>query len=255
MAGRVFFKQGARHPSRHAHCFEVPANLRPALERLTEKHIPRQEFLFLARAIAIARADNEIQTKERATRKDTLAQLKAMLRLKDDDGLLHALRGCDRMTYEAVQQAQIDAISDALWRDGVFVDAGGVEHRIAPSMELGAERVPPYLPMGFEGVRNAVAAALKSLEADEVREEAAPDLHLVTLRTAVKAWAKLKPDAELLPKIMEAVERQANSPQWRKDGGAFIPHPASWLHGRRWEDADGGGETAEIGGIGRRMFA
>jgi hypothetical protein len=77
----------------------------------------------------------------------------------------------------------------------------------------------------------------------------------VAKQAAMKAWTKLKPNAELVAKIMAAVERQAESPQWRKDGGAFIPHPASWLHGRRWEDADGGGETAEIGGIGRRMFA
>ena len=45
------------------------------------------------------------------------------------------------------------------------------------------ERVPPYLPMGFDGLRNAIADALKSIEADEVREEPDPDLCLATHRT------------------------------------------------------------------------
>lgn len=189
MAGRVFFKNGARHFSRHADSFVVPDDLRPTLARLTGKRIPHQELMFLVRAIAIAWAENELQ-KNRATRKDALAQLKAMLRLKNNDDLLHALCGCDRMTYEAVQQAQIDAISDVLWRDGVFVDVGGVEYRVAPNMELGMEwegreRVPPYLPMGFAGVRNAVAAALKNIEAGEAREESDPDLYLATLRTGI----------------------------------------------------------------------
>lgn len=190
MAGKVFFRTGARHFSRHTHRFEVPGNLLPTLMRLVGKRVPRQEFVFLVGAIAIAWTENAVQTKERANRKDGLAQLKAMLRLKDDADLFDALRGCDRMTFEAVQQAQIDAISDVLWRDGVFVDAGGMEHRVAPNIELGLEwegreRVSPYLPMGFAGVRNAVAAALKNIEVDEACEESDPDLYLATLRTRI----------------------------------------------------------------------
>jgi hypothetical protein len=81
----------------------------------------------------------------------------------------------------------MDVISEVLWRDGFFVDADGDEHRIAPSMELEgkSKRVSPYLPMGVAGVRNAVAAALKNIEADKGGEESSPDLHLVTLRTRV----------------------------------------------------------------------
>jgi len=53
---------------------------------------------------------------------------------------------------------------------------------------------------------------------------------------AAKAWAKLKPDDELVVTIIGAVERQAQSDQWQRDGGKFIPYPATWLNGRRWED-------------------
>jgi len=26
------------------------------------------------------------------------------------------------------------------------------------------------------------------------------------------------------------------SDEWVRDGGKFVPHPTSWLRGRRWED-------------------
>jgi DNA replication protein DnaC len=32
------------------------------------------------------------------------------------------------------------------------------------------------------------------------------------------------------------LEKQKVSTEWLKDGGQFIPHPATWLNGRRWED-------------------
>lgn len=53
---------------------------------------------------------------------------------------------------------------------------------------------------------------------------------------AVKAWAALAPDAALVDRIVAAVTVQRGWPQWQRDGGQFIPHPATWLHARRWED-------------------
>lgn len=53
---------------------------------------------------------------------------------------------------------------------------------------------------------------------------------------AQKAWKRLKPSRQTLPLLMAALDRQKSSPDWLKDGGQFIPHPASWLNGRRWED-------------------
>lgn len=53
---------------------------------------------------------------------------------------------------------------------------------------------------------------------------------------AEKAWTALHPDEALRASILLAVRRQSASEQWTKDGGKFIPHPASWLNGKRWED-------------------
>ncbi len=55
-------------------------------------------------------------------------------------------------------------------------------------------------------------------------------------QAALKAWNKIKPDADLQQAILNALEQQKKSVQWQKDGGQFIPYPATWLNGRRWED-------------------
>lgn len=53
---------------------------------------------------------------------------------------------------------------------------------------------------------------------------------------ALSSWKKLKPSTVLLTTILTAIERMKVSPGWQKDEGQFIPLPASWLNGRRWED-------------------
>lgn len=53
---------------------------------------------------------------------------------------------------------------------------------------------------------------------------------------AEKAWRKVKPSKQLLADLMAGLERQKASADWQKDGGRFIPHPATWLNGRRWDD-------------------
>lgn len=35
-----------------------------------------------------------------------------------------------------------------------------------------------------------------------------------------------------------ALERQKRSRDWTKEGGQFVPYPATWLNQRRWEDED-----------------
>jgi hypothetical protein len=53
---------------------------------------------------------------------------------------------------------------------------------------------------------------------------------------ARRAFDKLKVDDELLRTMLEAIEKQKGTAQWQEDGGHFIPHPATWLNGNRWED-------------------
>jgi hypothetical protein len=53
---------------------------------------------------------------------------------------------------------------------------------------------------------------------------------------AFNAFKKLKPTQELLDSILKALEWQKQTTDWQKQGGQFIPYPASYLNGRRWED-------------------
>lgn len=39
-----------------------------------------------------------------------------------------------------------------------------------------------------------------------------------------------------LPELLKAVYAARASKGWRKEDGEFIPHPATWLRGERWED-------------------
>ena len=53
---------------------------------------------------------------------------------------------------------------------------------------------------------------------------------------AEKAFKKIKPSGDLLQKMLDAVEQQRQSDQWRRDNGQYIPNPATWLNQTRWED-------------------
>lgn len=53
---------------------------------------------------------------------------------------------------------------------------------------------------------------------------------------AIKAWNKLSPSPDLVEVIMIAVTAASGSDEWKRDGGRYVPHPATWLNGRRWED-------------------
>lgn len=54
--------------------------------------------------------------------------------------------------------------------------------------------------------------------------------------TAVKAFKKAKVDESLLQDILKALEWQRETKQWKAEGGQYIPNPATYLNGRRWED-------------------
>lgn len=66
---------------------------------------------------------------------------------------------------------------------------------------------------------------------------------------ARKAFVKRKPDEDLVARMLKAIREQAQSDQWSKDDGKFIPHPSTWLNRGQWGDGEGaeGGEGAAQG--------
>jgi len=53
---------------------------------------------------------------------------------------------------------------------------------------------------------------------------------------AWKAWGKIPGINGNLEKILLAINSQIKSSEWINEDGKFIPHPATWLNQRRWED-------------------
>lgn len=55
---------------------------------------------------------------------------------------------------------------------------------------------------------------------------------------AERAWLKIKPDEQLLAIMIATIERAKKSEEWQKERGKYIPHPATWLNAKGWEDED-----------------
>lgn len=54
---------------------------------------------------------------------------------------------------------------------------------------------------------------------------------------AEKAFAKARLNGHL-PEVLKSIESQKRSEQWQKEGGQYIPNPATWLNQKRWEDGE-----------------
>lgn len=52
-------------------------------------------------------------------------------------------------------------------------------------------------------------------------------------QAAKKAFSKVSVPVKTL---IDAVNSQKNSEQWRKDNGQYVPNPATWLNQGRWDD-------------------
>lgn len=75
----------------------------------------------------------------------------------------------------------------------------------------------------------------------------------IAKKAARQKWQRINMTSELFEKIMKAVEAQKKLPQWRKDGGQYIPHPATWLNQERWEDEIDSGNSKKYDGFGESL--
>jgi hypothetical protein len=65
---------------------------------------------------------------------------------------------------------------------------------------------------------------------------------------AVKAFAKSKANS-VMAIILADIDRRISSGEWAADKAQFIPHPATYLNGKRWEDEQDVGSGGTAGGI------
>jgi len=89
------------------------------------------------------------------------------------------------------------------------VSASATDYKIKP-------KTPAAQPPGFDEFWQAYPRKVAKIEAR-------------------KAWAKAK-ERPALEVILSALEAQKKSDRWTKDGGQYIPNPATWLNQGRWSD-------------------
>ena len=102
----------------------------------------------------------------------------------------------------------------------------------------------PHTPQGAE--RQELAQETTSQKEQRFAQFWAAYPKKKSKESASKAFFKLNPTDDLLCQMLRAVERQATTEQWRRQGGQFIPYPATWLNGGCWEDRD----TVEVRSFG-----
>jgi uncharacterized protein YdaU (DUF1376 family) len=66
---------------------------------------------------------------------------------------------------------------------------------------------------------------------------------------ALKSWLKIKPDDLVLKKMLDAINQQ----QLPSKEIQFVPHPATWLNAKRWED-EITAPTTNVMNMGRRIL-
>lgn len=70
---------------------------------------------------------------------------------------------------------------------------------------------------------------------------------------ARKAWVQVSPDQSLFDRICMAIESAKRCSQWQRDGGRYIPHPATWLRREGWADEHQVAVPNELSGGDKRV--
>lgn len=55
-------------------------------------------------------------------------------------------------------------------------------------------------------------------------------------KDALKVWGRIPMTPELWERIEQSIKAHKRTEAWTDGGGKFIPHPATWLNGERWDD-------------------
>jgi hypothetical protein len=55
---------------------------------------------------------------------------------------------------------------------------------------------------------------------------------------AWREWQALAPSPALTAQMLDALVWQTHQDTWVSAGGRYVPHPATWLRDRRWEDEE-----------------
>lgn len=163
---------------------------------------------------------------------DAQAMLEALQRASFMDGMkIHGWD--DHNGYHAVYSERAKKAAAARWK--------GNEKKITEKTGEGEDkrREEQASPSNASSIpKNGTRkkrAARKPLECEGFKQfwESYPRREAIA--NAEEAWVK-NGCKEFLPKILTTVRSLKITDQWTKDGGRFVPHAATWLNRRGWED-------------------
>lgn len=90
------------------------------------------------------------------------------------------------------------------------------------------------IPLENENENTSITSSVKVTREEQFNDWWSVYPKKVGKGAARKSFFKLP--ASVIPLLIPATEKQKNSQQWKKDGGIYIPNPATWLNQGRWED-------------------
>ena len=121
-----------------------------------------------------------------------------------------------------------DCKSVLLVTDVLFL--GGIEEEVADGSNEG---VNTKSDVSEKEIRPRSGGKAFGLQLGVVDDDASDKAEEEGKQKARAAFEKVTVSLET---ILDAIKAQEQSAQWTKDNGQFIPHPATWLNGKRWED-------------------
>jgi uncharacterized protein YdaU (DUF1376 family) len=113
-------------------------------------------------------------------------------------------------------------------------------HRVPAKRRASAPKMTPIQAVGFEDFW--------------ARFPHPPCRGKVGRLRAEKEWIALDPDFETRAAISGALAWQSKLEDWRRDLGRATPHPATYLHGKRWQDERPKTEDAPLAHASHRPF-
>ena len=144
-----------------------------------------------------------------------------------DGGFLLLNHGKYRAKMSADERREYNRIKQAEWRGSVkSVSANVIDKKVSSALSAHTE----------------AKAASKADTESEAITKAFEEFWIVYPRKvakkdALKAFHKAIKIIRLESLIVAVRSEISKNPMWKKDGGVFIPYPASWLNGERWNDA------------------
>lgn len=155
-----------------------------------------------------------------------------------------------------VAAVDADRLAQAVALQTVITVLTGHEPQWSDARRM-AERLAQDAPVGTGWIAREVVQLLRERETAATQDHEdgwrafwAAYPRKQAKQAAESVWRRLKPTPALAATITAAVRRQAQSEEWRKDGGRFIPHAATYLRGRRWDDAPGPGVVPDGPSVG-----